>query len=96
MRHGVRYIPLGRKRKVQAEYYVGTERRSREAEVLDESVEGLGLAFPDADGIESGQGMILRTSLGDQKAATVVNIRPLSNNMVRIGLRLKPSSKSTS
>lgn len=52
MRRHVRYRPLGKPRQVNVQ--VGMD-ESREAEIVDESIGGMGLKVPDASGISLGQ-----------------------------------------
>lgn len=70
MRRHVRYRPLGKPRQVNVQ--VGMD-NSREAEIVDESIGGMGLRIPDASGISLGQDIEVELKSGTT-VGTVVRL----------------------
>lgn len=85
MRRNVRYTPLGRVRRVTL--LVGMDHAKREAEIVDESVNGYGFRVKDASGIVDGQPITIEGPKGKVQG-TVVRLETMGNGTFQVGVQI--------
>lgn len=90
MRRNVRYTPLGRVRRVTL--LVGMDHAKREAEIVDESVNGYGLRVKDSTGIVDGHSIIIEGPKGKVQGS-VVRLESMGNGTFQVGVQINTSAR---